>query len=212
MQIRKLLLTSLLVGLTACAEGETISGNSSGSGGGGGSTGVGGSTSGECGLTTNDATCDSCINSKCFASCDACATNQQCLDYLTCLQNCAADDTVCEGTCAGQYPTGKPLLDAFIGTTGCMTVSCEAECSTQGCGLTTGDTTCDDCMNTYCYTECMACVNESQCLDLSSCIANCADDACAETCVDAYPNGVDPLMNLLGSDGCLELSCSVECG
>lgn len=213
------LLTWFLVGLGACAEGETIdrgkvsgTGGTSGSGGGATVGGSGGGGTGVCGLTTSDPVCDSCINGKCFDSCNACASNQACLDYLSCLQGCDAGDTVCEGNCDGQYPTGRPLLDAFIGENGCMIVSCEAECGTQSCGLTTGDAVCDDCMNTNCYAQCEACANESQCLDLATCLANCVDTTCEDNCVNMYPYGMDPLMNLAGSDGCLELQCPVQCG
>jgi hypothetical protein len=204
------------MGLVACAQGETLDpGGASGVGGGtagsgGAAAGSGGSKSGTCDLGTSDPVCDNCINTTCFNSCDACASNQACLDLLSCIQGC--DDTTCENTCRGQYAAGEAAFNAFIGETGCMTVSCETACGSSGCGLTSSDAVCDDCMSTRCFNECASCSNTPDCLTLLDCLGACTDATCENTCIDMYPNGYDPLMNLLGTDGCLDLQCTTECG
>lgn len=211
------LLTSLLMGLVACAEGETLDpGGDSGVGGGtagtGGATaGTGGNTSGTCGLATNDPVCDNCINTTCFSSCDACASNQVCLDLLTCIQGC--DDATCENTCRGQYAAGEAAFNGFVGDTGCMSVSCADACGgSSGCGLTSSDTACDTCMTTSCYNECASCSDTPDCLSLLDCLGACTDTTCEDSCINSYPNGYDPLMSLLGTGGCLDVLCTTECG
>lgn len=223
------LMISLTASLAACAEGETINTPTNGTGGaivggsGGGPAGTGGATAGtgggtaggtgECALGTSDTVCNDCINGKCFASCEACSNNQACLDLLTCLQGCA--DTTCEDNCMGQYPAGEQPLMAFIGSAdGCLTLQCDAECGSTGCGLTTSDAVCDDCINSKCFNECSACANNPSCLDLLTCIQDCADGdaACQDNCANVYSSGVDALLNFLGTDGCMSANCSVECG
>jgi hypothetical protein len=216
------LLTSFLLGV-ACAEGETLKSSDHPDGGGGGTAGTGGGTVGAggdpvgtggtpgvCELQTSDAICNDCLNTTCLNSCNACATNQACTDLLDCIQDCT--DATCENTCLGQFPTGEASFNAFVGETGCMVVDCATECGTTGCGLTSSIAACDECINTSCYSECVACSDTPDCLDLLDCISACSDATCDDACIATYPNGLDPLTNLLGTDGCMDVMCATECG
>ncbi len=217
MRMRHVLLMVLFGGIVACAKGEDVDSGKGwsmdgGGGTGGSSGGTGGSSGGTgvCDLQTSDATCNQCINTTCLSQCNACATSDACMALLDCMKECS--DATCENTCLGQNPAGEAPLDAFVGENGCMTVQCADACGNTGCGLTTNDAVCDDCLNTECFNECSACANTPDCLGLLDCLVPCEDTLCEDACVEAYPNGLTPLVNLAGEQGCLTLSCEVECG
>lgn len=82
------------------------------------------------------------------------------------------------------------------------------------CTLGTGDATCDNCITSKCNAVCLACENNSDCLDLLDCIGNCSsgDTTCQENCQMKYPNGVDDALALAGTEGCLGTTCATACG
>ena len=218
MRMRHVLLVAWLAGLVACAKGEDVDSGKGwsmdgGSGtGGSGTSGSGGSSgsTGTCDLQTSDATCNQCINTTCLSQCNACANSTACMALLDCMKSCS--DATCDNTCLGQNPAGEAPLNAFVGENGCMTVQCADACGSTGCGLTTSDAACDDCLNTKCFSECSACANTPDCLSLLDCLLGCDDTLCEDSCLQAYPSGADPLLDLAGTDGCLTVSCAVECG
>lgn len=81
----------------------------------------------ECGLTMSDPTCNSCLNTECLTECNSCASNQECIDALTCIQGCT--DDACQQGCGEQYPTGFQLLLGLFGTAeGCLPNRCATYC------------------------------------------------------------------------------------
>jgi hypothetical protein len=79
----------------------------------------------------------------------------------------------------------------------------------SACGLSTGDTTCDSCLDGSCCTENKACVADADCTALIACGNACTDDACLAGCFSAHPTGVAILETL---STCVETSCSSACG
>src|SRR4051812_44367426 len=53
------------------------------------------------------------------------------------------------------------------------------------CGLSSGDPTCDSCLDTSCCTENKACVADPDCNALIACGDACRDDACISACMSA---------------------------
>jgi hypothetical protein len=94
-----------------------------GGGGGGGTDGGGG---GSCGnLSSGNAQCDTCVNSKCCAEATACSNDPACTDILGCFstKNCA--DDACYTQCENAHPTGVQKEQAFYG---CLGSSCKTAC------------------------------------------------------------------------------------
>jgi hypothetical protein len=74
---------------------------------------------------------------------------------------------------------------------------------------------CQDCQtcafDSLCMTQYADCQAEPQCIALDECVSACreGDDACVQACVDANPNGADPLLALLECIFCD--ACYVTC-
>src|SRR5688572_19279741 len=51
------------------------------------------------------------------------------------------------------------------------------------CGLSSGDATCDACLDTSCCKENTACVNDADCTALIACGNACTDDTCIGNCL-----------------------------
>lgn len=83
-----------------------------------------------CDITSGVPACDDCVAASCYAQCEACAMNSECLNLLGCLNDCYNYPyTGCEDDCSYFYPDGIADLTAFIGSTsGCVTSSCATEC------------------------------------------------------------------------------------
>jgi len=78
----------------------------------------------DCGLTSSDADCKTCIESFCCTQGKACGDSDGCGNVLDCLQDCT--DTSCEDACMSSDPAGAQLLNTFFE---CMDASCSVECS-----------------------------------------------------------------------------------
>lgn len=79
------------------------------------------------------------------------------------------------------------------------------------CALHASPPACDACMNAHCRTECSACADSADCLDLFLCAIDCHDPACERACADAYPAGKLILQRFMGESGCLAMFCRDDC-
>jgi hypothetical protein len=80
-----------------------------------------------CPLHASPAACDQCMTAHCENECLACSDSADCLDLFLCAMDCA--DPACERACGNRYPDGKPLLQRFVGETGCLPMFCRDACS-----------------------------------------------------------------------------------
>lgn len=88
-----------------------------------------------CGLSTSGTvpTCDACIEANCCAEDVGCTYgmdvdhngSSDCLDVLTCRQNCAVDDSACRDACDAAQPEGAALLNELFG---CLSQACGGVC------------------------------------------------------------------------------------
>jgi hypothetical protein len=77
----------------------------------------------------------------------------------------------------------------------------------SACELDPDASPCSVCMADACCVELTACA-ETTCPELTSCIADCENDACFTVCEQAYPDGIEPL-NVLFE--CASIACPAEC-
>jgi hypothetical protein len=59
------------------------------------------------------------------------------------------------------------------------------------------------------------CTNNTKCLQLLDCVSACPqnDPYCQDDCSNAYPGGVQDLLDLLGTQsGCISVQCASACG
>ncbi|MFW5740276.1 MAG: S1 family peptidase, partial [Myxococcota bacterium] len=159
-----------------------------------------------CGLTTGDQACDDCFHASCESECAAATEEPTLSDYLTCAQGCSTQ--ACLDGCDSQYPAAAAAYGAFDA---CIGNHCASECgiSSGGCGLTTGDPTCDDCFQTACESECEAATAEPDLMDYLQCAQGCSDQACYDSCEAQYPTAAQALGAL---DTCMGAECATECG
>jgi hypothetical protein len=75
--------------------------------------------------------------------------------------------------------------------------------------LTFNDQVCAGCAEANCCAPLQACDASVECGDYLSCVANCSDQPCVDTCDTMYPTGMAELDAL---DSCLGSSCTDECG
>jgi len=187
----------------------------------------------ECDLQTGHSSCDSCINTSCLTSCTACADSADCTSLWNCVRAC--QDASCIQNCQSQYPNGQTLLAAFAGPSGCMgtlcTVSCGNDCgngtcdpgedsvscpddceATTDCDHLTGETQCDQCLETSCSAYCQACYANTDCWALMECLSNCGSDIpCIQQCTSEHSLGMSEFNDFLGPGGCAETNCSTYC-
>lgn len=130
-------------------------------------------------------------------------------------QRAHAGDTSCSDGCCFEWGSyGHTMFDGpcevalahanSVGTGGAALIA-------DRCGVTSGNLTCDACMNVHCAPECTACANEPGCLLVIHCASGCETDSCVETCVEFYAAGYEVLRQLNAEDGCLAVNCLDEC-
>lgn len=116
---------------SACqmASGSSSGGSASSSGSGGGSSGAGSSGGGmtaACGISFANASCASCVTSKCCSATQACGEDQSCLGIITCIHGCNAD-TSCEDNCVANAPASAQM--ELNSAASCW----ESSCTNSGC-------------------------------------------------------------------------------
>src|SRR5579871_4259885 len=67
--------------------------------------------------------CAACVDNSCCAPANACATDVNCNDLVSCEANC--QDMTCDASCRTRYPAGVTGYDAVKS---CVTMSCAAMC------------------------------------------------------------------------------------
>jgi hypothetical protein len=121
-----------------CASGETtcsrttacpdpvrivVIGGGGGSGAGGSSGSPGGDGTADCGLTFDDASCNTCMRTSCCAAVAACAADAVCSNINGCIADCGGN-AACVDACDGSYTSNGAArqLDS------CLSASCAAPC------------------------------------------------------------------------------------
>ena len=176
--------------------------------------GGGGPDGGKCGLSSGDATCDTCIDASCCAENAACVSDADCTALISCGDACR--DDACVSACMSAHPGGAAKLNAL---TSCMQSGCASACGGGGggggggsgpsaCGFGSGDATCDSCLDTNCCADANACTNDADCTALMDCAERCADDACEAACEAAHPSGTAKLNSL---SACANNTCGSAC-
>lgn len=172
------------------------------SGGGGGAS---------CGLSTGDATCDTCLDTSCCAPNTACVSDADCTALVTCGDACR--DDACLSGCMTAHPTGAALLDSL---STCVGTSCATACGggssgppTSACGFGTGAAACDSCLDTNCCGDANACLGDADCTALIDCAQTCSDSACEAACESAHPAGTAKMTAL---STCANTACGGTCG
>ncbi len=77
------------------------------------------------------------------------------------------------------------------------------------CGLSTGDATCDACLDGSCCAPTTTCLGNPDCVDLVTCYNGCATEACLTACDAAHPTGQADLGAVFS---CVQTSCTTACG
>ena len=199
--------------------GDGAGGESAGEGGFGvGGTPAGGQ-GGEAPMGCPMSDCDACTESDCATSaCSSvlatCAQSPDCVAALDCYRSCGSD-IACEQSCGVQQVSKDPALEALsclrCDATSCAT-SCAAECVTCDQGVSD----CQNCVNTSCaLMRCdaavTACLTSTPCTDLMNCAGTCADEACVQDCVNQFPTGYDPYVELFACLICTPQTCYSIC-
>ena len=77
------------------------------------------------------------------------------------------------------------------------------------CGLSTGEATCDTCLDTSCCGQTTTCLGDADCVAVIGCYDTCSDSACAAACDAAHPAGSSELTAVIT---CAQSSCGAACG
>jgi len=161
-------------------------------------------------FTWNDADCGACAEANCCPELQACGSDEKCLQFFQCGQDCIAAMTenavtkMCLETCDTTHVEGKALMDA-INT--CTDTKCQMECpqSEPICdsgwvisGTGSSIEACGMCLGDKCCTEYTACADDTDCSDCI--IGTKAQASCDATELDE------------GVATCRSANCMSECG
>jgi hypothetical protein len=118
--------------------GGTGGGDTGGTGGGdtGGTGGGDGDGGTACAIQVGEPACDTCINTKCLAECNKCASNADCMAIWTCVMTtCIKDggaDVACAIGCVTSNTDGTADFMAFYrgasADSGCVSTKCADAC------------------------------------------------------------------------------------
>lgn len=102
---------------------SSSSSNSSSSSSSGGAT--------KCDASASDCTtCRDCSRAMpdglCVTEYDNCNNSAECVDFATCINNCADGDTVCYDDCGSFFPSGKTTFDLYASCVICT--DCFVKC------------------------------------------------------------------------------------
>jgi hypothetical protein len=151
--------------------------------------------------------------SSCQTDCESNSDQvpSKCTSAWTAVLDCAASSS---GSFTGCDSKGKPKLEGCDDETAAF-LKCLQGGSTKpdagpqgGCGLTTGVAACDTCVDTNCCSQASACSNDTECLAILDCVANCNDSTCDTACMNAHPTGKTKEQSLVT---CVSSHCSTEC-
>ena len=151
---------------------------------------------------------ESCVSntSRCDRDWTACNTNHNCVNLFLCIRECEND--ACHETCFDTYPNGEEdfnnLLSCFVDICGRCPDAAQ-ESTLEPTPTDTSNNPCDgyenleDCiLNTSrCDSDWAVCDANRSCSVLFSCLEECENDVCYETCIETYPNGEENFNNLI---------------
>ena len=141
----------------------------------------------------NDPTCGTCAEAACCPQIQACDGSPDCANYFACIGACT--DMTCISNCNAANPNGMALVAAVDS---CANANCPA-CVPMGlCGttLTTNDTACDACLDTFCCPGLIACAGDTACFD----------------CITGIPAMCAASVNDETVRTCWDNSCQTQCG
>jgi hypothetical protein len=177
------------------------------------------STPSACGFGSGDPTCDACLDTSCCGDANACLGDADCIALLECAEPCR--DNACVSACEAAHPSGTAKITAL---STCAGTACGAACggppsgpggpggpapAPGSCGLTSGEATCDTCLDTSCCAQTTTCIGDADCVAVIRCYDACSDSACAAACDAAHPGGS---AHLTGVFTCAQASCTAACG
>jgi hypothetical protein len=133
------------------------------------------------------ATCDPCVTAVCTKDSYCCATkwDAQCIGELS---------AACSATCSGSSSSSS----SSSSTSSSSSSTSSSSGGTTSCGLTTGDATCDACLDTACCAESTACVNDASCI---SCLTS-----------SSPPASCNSDTAVTGFAACYQSHCATACG
>lgn len=88
-----------------------------------GCTDVGAAGGGPQKCGSSSGSCSVCAHAQCSVELNACTSNQQCTEILSCVSACT--EQACVDKCVAGYPAGKPT---FYGFMTCVEQKCQTEC------------------------------------------------------------------------------------
>ena len=165
-----------------------------------------------CGFGSGDVTCDTCLDTSCCGDANACLGDADCTALIDCVSRCS--DAACESACEAAHPAGTTKLTTLAT---CANVTCGAACGGGGpggggpgsCGLTSGNATCDTCLDTSCCAQTTTCLGDADCVALINCYDACTDAVCASACDAAHSTGATKIDAVAV---CAQNSCAATCG
>jgi hypothetical protein len=195
-------------GMSAAGNGQ---GGNSAAGNGAGGAAMG------CGIQSQNASCNTCLEAQCCTEGNDCGSAMSCLPFLKCAAAAKCQDQACLDDCGAKNPGGE---EPALALNTCLATNCKAECSGggsagsgggtgQSCGVMFGKPTCDTCLGMNCCTEGQACADEPTFATFNMCGAACKDQACIDACAMASPKGAAAYQALIQ---CLGTGCKAECG
>src|SRR5260221_9391213 len=101
------------------------------------------------GINFKDATCGTCMSTRCRDALAACIADPACARYEACDAQCSPNDVDCESLCvgiAGSNLTGHAPWDLLS----CRATQCSGKCGLPCNGACLGNLTCDQCLASQC--------------------------------------------------------------
>ncbi|MBK6513021.1 MAG: hypothetical protein IPM79_07765 [Polyangiaceae bacterium] len=184
------------------AQGGSSQGGSSPNGGSGqGGVGEGGATQ----ICDAPGPCGACVAQACpDVWCD-CVNNQQCLPLFGCTAQCpdGPDYQACVQDCMAAYPEG---ISAVVLAADCAAGPCQGSCPQAGEPISP----CEECLYSTCPDAMNACLSNSECLAVWSCLNDCPPNelSCHQGCYNAFPGGIEALEDVID---CSQVACEPVC-
>jgi hypothetical protein len=194
--------TLSLVALAACADLLAIGGPVT-------VADAGPSSAIACGLSTDSASCQACVEAHCCAEATACAASDGCLAHESCVIPCGTD-YACRAACLNANPPSTPGVAAVDR---CLVSSCSSECGIE-CGTTGFQTQpdaapeCVQCLVAKTCTASQACGASLECTQILDCQTACTTPDCEQACSIGEDAGAALVRNLSSA---FASSCITEC-
>jgi hypothetical protein len=131
-----------------------------------------------------------CQDAEGYFTCEITGESAECVACNLANECNACDMESEESACA--WPGAEPTEDVVYETTYEDTYEPYDAYLPDGYGNDDSvEDPCGECVQMSCGTESAACDANADCLALSDCLGQCADEACQSTCQETYSGGVD---------------------